>query len=113
MLTYVQIYCCKKFSNHENFDWVYFWFNLDSSSNMDIRKAAFAKLCRVCGGAAESKKGYVTIKNVSEYSSILYRHYSGDIDLESDMIYPKTLCGSCKRKLDKPKEKNEPSNLHA
>ena len=29
------------------------------------------------------------------------------------MIYPKTLCGSCKRKLDKLKEKNEPSNLDA
>ena len=43
----------------------------------------------------------------------MYYHYSVDIDLDSDMIYPKTLCGSCKRKLDKLKEKNEPSNLDA
>ena len=28
------------------------------------------------------------------------------------MIYPKRLCGSCNRKLNKLKAKNEPSNLH-
>ena len=43
----------------------------------------------------------------------MHYHYSVDADLDSDMIYPKTLCGSCKRKLDKLKEKNEPSNLDA
>ena len=80
---------------------------------MNIHKAALAKLCRVCRRAAESKKGYVTIKNVSEYSNISYRNYSVDIDIESDMIYQKTLCGNCKRKLDKLKEKNDPSNLDA
>ena len=80
---------------------------------MDIHKTTLAKLCRVCARTAESKKGYVTIKNVSEYSNILYYHYSVDIDLDSDMIYPKTLCGSCNRKLDKLQEKNEPSNLVA
>ena len=83
-------YSCNKFFNYENFDWIYIWFNLDSSSNMDIHKAALVKLCKVCGKAAESKKGYVTIKNVSEYSNILYRNYSIDIDLESHMIYSST-----------------------
>ena len=43
----------------------------------------------------------------------MYRPYSVDIELESDMIYSKTWCGSCKRKLDKRKEKNDPSNLDA
>ena len=114
MLTYVQIYCCNKFFSYDNFDWFYFWFNLDFSSNMDIHKTTLAILCRVCWRAAESKKGYVTIKNVLEYSNILYCHYSVDIDLESDMIYPNVLlCGSCKRKVDKLKEKTEPSNLDA
>ena len=53
------------------------------------------------------------LTNVSEYSNILHRHYSVDIDLDSDMIYPKTLCGSWKRKLDKLKENMEPSNIDA
>ena len=87
MLTYVQIYCCNKFFNYENFDWVYCWFDLDSSSNMNIHKAALAKLCRVCRRAAESKKGYLTIKNVSEYSNILYRNSSVDIDLSKNIMW--------------------------
>ena len=51
---------------------------------MDIHKTTLAKLCRVCAKTAESKKGCVTIKNVSEYSNIFYYYYSVDIDLESD-----------------------------
>ena len=44
---------------------------------MDIHITTLHKLCTVCVRAAESKK---TIKNVSEYSNILYRRYSVDID---------------------------------
>ena len=68
---------------------------------LSYHKEILSKLCRVCGSYIQLKTGYVKAKSVSEYSNILFAVYEIDTEVESDEIYPKFLCSSCKRKLDR------------
>ena len=68
---------------------------------LSYHKEILSKLCRVCGSYIQLKTGYVKAKSVSEYSNILFTVYEIDTKVESDEIYPKFLCSSCKRKLDR------------
>ena len=63
-------------------------------------KTVLESLCRVCGNKIKSKTGYVNAKPCTAYSDTLFRCYGIDVENESLEIYPKYLCGGCKRKLD-------------
>ena len=63
-----------------------------------------SKLCRLCGKKIILKHGYKKAKSVEEYSDILFQYYDIDVSLESCEVYPKHLCGNCRRNLDRLKK---------
>ena len=75
---------------------------------MDNHEKCLQDHCGICGNFIELKTGYLTKKTVYDFSNILFTVYNIDIELESSALYPKYLCGSCKRKLDRLAKKNPP-----
>ena len=74
-------------------------------------------LCRLCARKVIKSKSYIHPKSCSEYADILKKCYGICCELESKDIYPKYLCGSCKRKLEDlrkaPRYIGEPSEFQA
>ena len=70
-------------------------------SGLSYHKEIVSNLCRVCRSYIQLKSGYVKAKSVSQYLNILISVYQIDTDVESNKIFTKFLCSSCKRKLDR------------
>ena len=68
------------------------------------------KLCRVCGSKIGFKLGYQKAKCVDDFSEIISKVYNIDVTNEDESIYPKKLCGSCKRKLERLMKKTVVEN---
>ena len=65
------------------------------------------QLCRLCKNKIVEKGGYVNRKNVEEYSDVIYTVYDIDVEYEDFHVYPKCLCSSCVRTLNREKKKQE------
>ena len=70
------------------------------------------KLCRLCKHTIVLKHGYKTAKAVEEFTNSIYTIYNVDVDLEDFDVFPKSLCGSCVRKIQRS-EKKQPIHLEA
>ena len=68
-------------------------------TRLSYHKKIISKLCRVYGSYIQLKNDYIKAKSVLEYSNILLCVYQIDTEIESNELYPKFLCSSCKRKF--------------